>query len=78
MSIPRKRARTNLEKRELMHDLLELWLEVPDLRLGQLLSNAICQGNLYESVDVLFTVEDAVLLDAVLLFVRPNVRRPVE
>jgi hypothetical protein len=55
------RAHTPEEKRAIVERLLAVWLTVPDLRFGQMLTNAMRDCSL-------FYVEDEVLASTVELF----------
>jgi hypothetical protein len=56
------RAQTPQQKREVMEKLLAAWLKAPELRLGQLVDNAmyLCAGS-----RTLFYVEDTFLVEIV-------------
>ena len=51
------RARTQQQKREVMERLLALWLEWPDLRLGQLIANFYHDIYHVEDFDLVSTLE---------------------
>lgn len=63
-----KRAETPEQKQEVMDQLLQLWLKCPELRLGQLIDNAM-----YLNDDTftpnLFSVEDFYLIEMLEKFV---------
>lgn len=42
-----KRANTPEEKRQVLDELYELWITVPELRLGQLLKNVLIRRSIY-------------------------------
>lgn len=54
---------------KILYLLAELWKDVPDWRLGQIISNAVC---LYEDRDI-FYVEDEELIEKLKLL-RDNIR----
>ncbi len=61
---PEGRAYTPEQKRKVIEDVLEVWLEKPELRLGQLIANAISEpgkdkAQIFSSI---FNVEDDVLV----------------
>lgn len=70
------RASTHMEREQLLYDLMECWNCVGDMRLGQLLVNAMNATNYKDSFsdlgDFLFYVEDRVLLAVVREFVRDH------
>lgn len=58
-----KRANTNEQKKEILEHLLEIWVKVPELRLGQLLGNvyhAPSGGDPYyvEDYDLIHEIEE--------------------
>jgi hypothetical protein len=52
------RAETTEEKEQVIQRLLEVWKAYPDLRLGQLILNALRDNN-----DILYMIEDIPLLE---------------
>lgn len=61
-----KRARTEAEKKEIMEDLLAIWLRNPGLRLGQLIGNvyhAPTGGDPYHVEDYDFINEISMFYD---------------
>lgn len=73
-----KRANTPFEKSDLVEAIGELWTETGDMRLGQLIYNAVVHWNLRNkkpsaSRDIsrqIFYLEDDDLLTTIALFVR--------
>jgi|AntRauMFilla1563_2_1112583.scaffolds.fasta_scaffold05793_3 hypothetical protein len=61
------RAFTPEEKKVILDDLLEAWLKVPELRLGQLLECAKPKG-----LDDIFYIEDKTLIKNIQKFIKDN------
>ncbi len=58
-----KRATTKIQKREVIERLLDVWLSVPELRLGQLIDTGVPCGDkrdlfYIEDYDLLHEIED--------------------
>jgi hypothetical protein len=59
--LPDSRAVTDRQKEEVIHKLFRLWLQMPYLRLGQLIGNAVEESQLYylEDYELLERLEDS-------------------
>ena len=71
MSIPKDRANSSGQKSMMLQAILNSWLKVPDLRLGQLLVCAMREANPEANVP-LFYIEDYVLESAIIEFARKH------
>jgi len=61
------RANTPEEKKKIITELLEAWLKVPELRLGQLIECAKPK-----SLDDIFYIEDETLIKNIQKFIKDN------
>lgn len=68
------RAHTAGEKRMIVERLYEAWLRVPELRLGQLLDNAVMAGD--DDWQTVFIVEDELLVAIVEQWIEKRVKAP--
>jgi hypothetical protein len=66
MTLPKGRALTPEQKRIILESILNSWLKYPEMRLGQLIVNAIRSSEIIPIP--LFYIEDNVLEDIVIEF----------
>jgi len=66
IKLPR-RAQTPEQKKEVLDRLLQAWLQYPELRLGQLVDNAMYINR--DNKPNLFNIEDMALIEIIELFV---------